>query len=555
MIYTVITILVFNIPISNIRFDENKSIASKELINEIISKKGDEYNDITLNYDTQKILDLYESKGYFTTVVDFETKSTHEGVDIIFSITEGKRPAIEEVVVKGDEKEKIKNLFSIKVNDFFVREKIHDTRKRIEEYYNNRGYPFAEVSSSLMPDSGILTFNIEKGILHYIREIEITGLKTTRPIIVRREIELKRGDKFNKSKLRYSQRRIYGLGFFSMVNVRMVRHEPDSVDLVFTVRELKSRFLNFGAGLTIPLSFLFSFGVEELNLFNAGHQFKISPSFKINIEGEWETKLEGRYTIPYLTPARLSVSVLPFFWFEEKIKFTRQTRGNEFRIIKLYSEHIQFSIAHQYKFVDFQPKTTLPDTFKGITNSMKFQFMIDYRDEFFNPTKGVYVLPLIEYAGGIFRGDNHFLRFEAEERLFLRLFKNTFAQRLKLGIIIPTNGVAPYEKYYLGGQFTLRGYPERSVGPDSLGEERYGNIVGNVNLEYRITLPKNFGLVVFFDVGYVDNSINLKHTDFLKASTGFGLRYYTPIGPLRFDIGFPLMQEGTEIYLGIYHIF
>lgn len=555
MIYTLISIFVFSIPIRDITFVGNKAISTQELLQEITSKKGDDYRDINLTHDTRTIRDLYRSLGYFTTDVYFTTEMLREGMDIIFSITEGERPVINEIVVSGGEQERLRNQFLIKVNDHFVEEKIQKTRKRIEDYYKNRGYPFAEVSSSPLPDKGILVLNIEKGVLHYIRNIEIGGLTATNPQIVRREIELKKGDVFSKSKLRNSQRRIYGLGFFSTVNVEIVKEEPDTVDLVFTVKELKSRFLNFGAGLTIPLSFLLSFGVEELNLFNAGHHTHIRPSFKINIDGEWETKLEGRYTIPHLTPARLTVSILPFMWYEEKLEFRRQTRGNELRIVKVYNENIQANIAHQYKFVDLQPKTVLPDTFQGVTNGIKFQFMADYRDEFFNPARGVYVLPRIEYAGGIFRGDNHFVRISVEERSYVPLLKNTFAHRVVVGIILPTNGIAPYEKYYLGGQYTVRGHPERSFGPDSLGEERYGNVMANLNLEYRIALPKNFGLILFFDVGYVNNSIDIKHTDFMKAGAGFGLRYYTPIGPVRCDMGFPIGEQGSEIYLGIYHIF
>ena len=547
--------MIFNIPITKIDFIGNKSISRKELLQEIISEKNGEYKDVNLTYDTQKILQLYKNNGFFTAKVDPKVNTIEEAVEIVFFIEEGTRPRIIKITIDDDEYKEIKNLFQIKVNDFFIEEKIYNTEKRVENYYKDRGYPFASVSSSMLPDSGVLIFNIEKGLLHYIGEIEIKGLKICNPIVIHREIELKRGDVFNKSKLYNSQRNIYALGFFSTVSLEMLRHEPDTIDLIFTVRELKSRVLNFGFGFSIPLSFLISLGFEELNLFNAGNRFQIRPSFKINIDGEWETKFEGKYMIPHLTPARLNISLLPFYWIEDKLEFRRTTRGAEFRISKVYNENIQYNIANKYKYVDFKPKVTLPDTFKGLTNSLKFQFMVDYRDEFFNPKKGMYLLPLVEYAGGIFGGDNHFLRLEIEERLFLPLFKNTVAQRLKIGTIIPTDGLAIYEKYYLGGQYSLRGYPERSVGPDSIGEEKYGNILANLNIEYRISLPMNFGLVAFFDVGYIDNEIDLTRRDFLKPSAGFGLRFYTPIGPLRGDIGFPLRDEGYEIYLGIYHIF
>lgn len=559
MIDLLITLLIFNTPISKINFVGNESVSGKTLIQEILSKKGDEYNDINVNFDIERIRRFYETQGFFNADVTPEVKSAEEdkeGIKITFSIKEGERPRIEEIITEGIE-EKLKHLYAIKIHDFFIADKIKNTKDNIKNYYKDRGYPYADVVSTIMPDSGIVIFNIEKGALHYIRNIEIKGLKACKPEILRREIELKKGDKFNKSKLLNSQRHIYGLGFFSTINVEILKNEPDSIDLIFNVRELKSRILNFGIGLSIPLSFLISFAIEELNMFNLGHRFQIRPSFKINIEGEWETKLEGRYIIPHVTPLKFTLSILPFFWYEEKIELTKQTRGNEFRISKLITDNILFSFANQYKYVDLRtkPEVSLPDTIKGITNSVKFQLMIDYRDEFFNPKKGIYMLPTVEYAGGIFGGANDFIRLAVEKRLFIPLLKNTIAQRLKLGVIIPTDGIAIYEKYYLGGQYTLRGYPEKSIGPDSIGDEKYGKILGNYNLEYRIALPWNFGLVGFFDVGYIDNEIDLTKTDFLKASAGLGLRYYTPIGPVRLDIGKPLRDEGEEIYLGIYHIF
>jgi outer membrane protein insertion porin family len=555
----IIALFILNVPTKKINFIGNKSISAGNLRQEIVSQKNNEFYDANITYDTEKILRVYNNHGFFSTEVTSDVNVIEEAVEITFTILEGSRPQIDSIGIQGVSRNEIDHLIAIKIGDYFIAERIDDTEKKIENYYKNRGYPFAVVTSSQKPDLGMLAFDIETGVIHYIRHINIHGLKSCNPKVVMREIELKRGDMYSKEKLYNSQREIYGLGFFSTIDVEMLKNEPDTLDLLFTVRELKSRILNLGLGFAIPVSFLFSFGLEELNLFNAGHRFQIRPSFKINIEGEWEAKLETKYTVPHVTPAQLTVSILPFYWYEDKLNFKRVTRGTEFRLSKVYSENIQYNFAHRYKFVDIRPKITLPDTSKGITNSIEFRFMVDFRDEFFNPKNGVFLLPRVEYAGGIFGGDNNFLRFEVEERFFLPLFGNTFAQRFKFGIMVPTDGIEVYEKYYLGGQYSLRGYPERSLGPDELGEERYGDIMANVNIEYRISLPWRFGLVGFLDVGFIDNEIDLENNEFLKSSAGVGLRYYTPIGPLRCDVGFPIAEEDAdkrwEMYVGIYHIF
>ena len=550
-----VTLIITNSSIATIEFDGNEAIPDRKLRSEIISKKGGEYRELDLNYDVERIKRYYSGEGFFATEVTPGLVAKDTLVTVIFQITEGARPRIDQITVLGAEASRLRRHFHVRVGDYFMREKIQDTENEIEDHFKDIGYPFAEVSVRALPDSGVLLLEVDQGGLHYVRNVEVRGLKKARPQVVFREIELKHGDLYSKRKVYNSQRRIYALGFFGMLKVELLEQEQDSIDLIFNVTELRSRILNFGVGITLPFSFLLSFGFEELNLANIGHRVNISPLFKFNIDREWEAKLEGRYSLPYVTPLGLKFSVLPFIWFEEKNDFTRQTRGNEFRITKVFSEEVGLTLAQQYKYVRIEPKVTLPDTIRGVTNSVKLQFLMDRRDEFFDPKRGIYLLPTVEYAGGIFGGENDFVRLETEERIFLSLFDNVFAQRFRIGVLIPTNGVSVYEKYYLGGQYSLRGYPEKSVGPDSIGTERYGNLLLNLNIEYRIRLPFNFGLVGFFDAGYIDNEFRITDSDYFKMTAGFGLRFFTPIGPLRVDLGFPLQEKGSEFYFGIYHTF
>lgn len=542
-------------PIKEVTFVGNESISTRHLRAEIVSKRGGVYSDLDINYDTARIARLYRSRGFFNTEVVPEVAVVRDTATIVYRIVEGSRPKIDSILVSGDSLRNIRNLLAVTVGDYYIQSRLIDTERAIEEHYKDRGYPFAEVVYSVLPDSGILVLTVEKGLLHYVRNIEVQGLTKTNPYLVAREIELRSGDIYSKTRVYDSQRRIYALGFFSTLKVEMLKKEPDSVDLIFNVRELKSRILKFGIGVTLPFSFLISLGFEELNLANIGHRVNINPLFKFNIDREWEGKLEARYTLPYVTSLGLKLSVLPFIWYEERNEFTRYTRGNEFQVAKVFTEEVALSVAHRYKYVRIYPKVTLPDTIRGVTNSIKTQFLLDLRDEFFDPREGIYFVPSIEYAGGIFGGANHFVRLESEERVFFGLLANTIALRFKIGALIPTDSVSVYEKYFLGGQYTLRGYPERSIGPDSIGEERYGEILLNLNAEYRLRLPLNFGLVAFFDAGYIDNEIDFTDTEYLKTTAGLGIRYFTPIGPLRFDVGFPLQEKGSEFYFGIYHTF
>jgi len=474
-----------------------------------------------------------------------------------YAIEEGVRKKVEIILIKGTTRDSIGHVLEIKEGDFFIKSNIRASEDRIQLYFNNRGYPFASVRSFVLPDSSILIFNIEMGMKYYTRNTTVQGLVSCNPRVIHREIELEYGDLFTKKKLIKSQQNIYSLGFISTVDVELNKHGDDSLDLIFNLRELKSRILNFGIGLSTPLDFLFSFGIEELNLFNIGHRFQIRPSFQINIDREWIVKLDGRYTIPHITDVRLTLSILPFIWYESLTDYNLQTRGNELRVSKVLHDNILLNISNRYKYVELHRKTdiSIDDSLTGITNSLAGQLLIDTRDDFFNPHKGFYIIPLIEFAGGPFGGANDFMRCEIETRSFIPLLGNTIAQRLRIGYLYPLNGVSFYELYYLGGQYSIRGYPERSIGPTIIGDDHYGRALANYNMEVRFHLPLNFGLVGFFDCGYINDAFDLDRNDLFKTSAGAGLRYYTPIGPARLDIGFPLVQNDRILYLGIYHIF
>ncbi|MEO0185625.1 MAG: BamA/TamA family outer membrane protein [candidate division WOR-3 bacterium] len=549
--------ILINSPIKKITFENNNSIKSRELFQIILSRPKEMYSDFNLIQDVNRIIRYYNNHGFFGTTVEPETKETDEYTEITFKITEGIRPRIKQIRFLNGKKENLDRLLEIGKNDFFIQEKIKKTTDQIEGFYKDRGYAFARVKSQAIPDSGILIFDIQEGNTYYINEIAIKGLKFCNPAVIRHEIETKPGDLYSRKKILNSQLRIYRLGFLSTVDIDIIKVSDDTINLTFDLRELKSRIFNWGIGISLPLSFLISIGLEEMNLFNMGHRFRVQPSFKINIKREWEAKIDLVYSIPYVTGLRLSPSILPFYWYENKQDFIRRSWGTEFRISKIFNENIQANVANKYKYVDINMKTELPDTFSGTTNSIKMQLMCDYRNEFFNPRSGIYFVPVIEYAGGILGGSNHFVRLEAETRFFQSILskKNILAQRLKMGIIMPTDGVSLDEKYSLGGQYNLRGYPEKSIGPDSLQDEHYGEVLFNFNIEDRVTILNNWGFVVFLDIGYIDNRNQIFRQEFFKASTGIGIRYFTPIGPVRADLGFPIKDHGRELYLGIYHVF
>ncbi len=306
------SLLLTGYPIAEVGFTGNNSVSVRHLRAEVISKVGEEYADLNVRYDIDRIIRFYSSQGFFSTSV-MPTVTVHaESAFVVFEIEEGSRPRIEEIRVTGDSLPDLRRYLCVRKGEPFIESRLSETVRAIEEHFKDRGYPFADVEDSAIPDSGILIIRVEKGDLCYVRNVEVRGLTRAKPLFVRREVELKYGDLYSKSKVYDSQRRIYALGYFGTLNVEIARVAPDTIDLIFELKELRSRILNFGAGVSLPFSFLVSVGLEELNLANLGHRVNIAPLFKINIEKEWEAKVEARYTLPHVTPLGLQLSALPF---------------------------------------------------------------------------------------------------------------------------------------------------------------------------------------------------------------------------------------------------
>jgi outer membrane protein assembly factor BamA len=209
--------------------------------------------------------------------------------------------------------------------------------------------------------------------------------------------------------------------------------------------------------------------------------------------------------------------------------------------------------------------TTILDTIirRGITNSLIFNITYDSRDNFFNPNQGLYVSPLAEAAGGLLLGNNDFYRYSIELRAFQGVFGVlVFAGRAFWGAVLPygRNLTIPYyEKYFVGGRNSLRGYDEYAIGPDSIGNQHYGDFLINTNFEIRTGYYKNFGLVLFWDGGEIENHINNLKLNRYQYSVGIGLRFNTPVGPIRLDYGKrlknPPLHDRGKLYIGLLHAF
>ena len=548
--------------IDALRFDGNKSFRDRRLAGVLVSKKGDPFSEAVLKYDLDILATFYSVQGFFGTKIDhrLERDTVRQRMRINIAIDEGERPRVEKVILTGiEEKEETALMGKVKAMEgaYLIDDKLNWSRLAVVNEIKEKGYPVAKVTTSFASETRYLVYAVERGPRAYFRETRITGLKRFRSRTVKREIKVRRGALYRQSKVVQSQRGIYRLGIFGYVDVATELAGVDSVDINFIVTETSPRMLNFGIGVQSPIRFLVSVGYLHLNMFNEGQVFSSDVSFAVNLEKEYDVKFEPRYTIPHIFGSSVYLLISPFIQYEDWKEFARITRGVEGKAIQFLGDNLQFNLTNRYKYVAIKEKN--PDSLipvSALTNSVIGNVIVDLRDDFFAPRRGFYFLPLVEDAGGVLGGDNHFYRLSAEVRLFQPLVHGIGAVRIRAGRIYPRREpLSLHEKFSLGGQLSIRGFDDKSIGPDYSLKEHYGNIMANANFEYRFDLYKSLGGLVFIDVGDVRNDMESFDWSELAKAVGVGLRLGTAIGPLRLDYGRGFGQGGGRFYFGLYHIF
>ncbi len=549
--------------IHRITFIGNHSINTKTLKRLIRSKEKTPYDSLKVIGDINTLLLFYQQEGFRATEIEDSLKldSLSNRLDLIFKVSEGRRVRIYKIVLS----QPLPLNIDLKKGDYLVERRLEEVEKRIIGFYRNNGYPYVKVKREVKEegDSALVSFNINKGPLVYIMDMRIEGNEKVGSNPLKRITGIRIGEKFSEKRIYEAQQRLYATRLFSYVGFHISRFKDKSngLTLVFEVKELPPRVLGLGMGYETPDRFLLSLQWEYLNLFSLAHSISFTTNISPSISGEYLFEFNTLYTIPNIYGLYANLSLHPFFNSEKKRSYLENTWGIEGGINKEVTPQLQFSLLNRYKQVSITPYDSLPIDRKGITNSIILNSLYDTRNEFFSPTKGVYLNLLLERAGGFLRGDNDFHRIVLEPRVFLTLFKITFASRVRQGFIFPYGRIVHipyYECFTLGGRNSLRGYDERSIGDIIVGDERYGTFLFNNNLELRFPIYRNLRGVLFFDGGNLVSELRNLYRDY-EYSVGIGLRFNTVIGPLRLDYGKrlknPKPSDKGRLYFGLFESF
>ncbi len=572
----------FKIKIKKISFVGNKSFKSKRLLKVVKTRtrflflSAGLYNKDVLAEDVDRIKAFYKREGFLDVKVDFDTETKEKGLMFItFSIEEGTKYFVGSITIKGNEiisKQDITSqLQDCLPGKVFSNDSLQMDVDKIKQVYFDKGYISADVQSatSIDPKTGRvdIDYSIKEGQTAYVDRINIVGNIKTKDVVIRRELRINPGEKFDGQKLRRSRERLRNLGFFEEVGFNI---EPGSAEnkknLVVDVKESKTGEFSFGGGYSTIDQFVGFASIRQRNF-----DFKNFPYFTgdgqdLVLYSEWGTVRQNfqlSFTEPWIFDYPLSFGFDLFQTSHDREEdvgygYDERRTGGDLRLDKEISEYLTAGIMYsneKIKISDIDPSAS-SELFKeegeNTISSVGLKLALDKRDNKLDPTKGLFLGGWFDVAGGMFGGDKDFTRLTTKTSYDIPTWWNSVLElRLQAGIIDAygdSSEVPIYERFFAGGANTIRGYQERKVGPiDPSSEDPIGGeslLVGNI--EYTKQLVEYLKVAAFFDTGNVWAKSSDLGSGGFKSGFGLGVRIKTPIGPIKLDYGFPLNKEPGE---------
>ena len=559
--------------IKKVKFIGNKHISSREIQKHIYTRPyiflisrffGTGYlKKSELEKDVHRIESVYYKHGFLRVKVFDPIVKTLKGgkyLEVIFKIEEGKRYKFSKVDIidpQLSKKDKVKllKMLKCKKGDYFSNIKVHDDIQFLTDYYGDLGYAFADVNPITKINDEKLTvnlaFKIERGNLYKFREIHIKGNTYTRDKVIRRMLRIYEQDKYTVTGLKVSRHNLKRSGFFSEADITTKKVSDNQIDATVIIKEQPTGSFTIGGGYSSTDNFIFVGSISKNNFLGKGYNL----NFYADISGSY-----SRYNISFTDPAILDTNVSAGFslynidedydtydalrkgfgfTFGAPIgNFERWDGGYYFESVKVYNVDVD---AAQY-IKDEEGKTT--------TGAITFSISKDTTNSAFFPTAGTRQSLNLELAGQYLGGDENYYKIVADSIWFKKLKKNLiFDFRIRLGYLNTYSGseLPAWERFYVGGTHTIRGFKFGKAGPrDEKGKVKGGNKEIVTNTELRFHIIKDLGVngLVFFDMGkaYDRGEFDLD----LRKSIGFGLSWRSPFGPIVIYWGFNLSPKSDE---------
>lgn len=561
--------------ITKLEFLGNEVYSDKKLKKLIKTNKKGMFSFITnsgvleqnkLDYDVYQLTNFYHNEGYIQAQIgDPEvTYDKEEGLTVAFTIDESNRYKVGDVHIVGDlikAEEELLEKINLNKQEYISRQTIYDDIEVLKNIYADEGYAYADVNRIMQDDENTLeintTYTITKKKKVRIERIDIKGNTNTRDKVIRRGLKLIEGDYFSSSKLEKSKTNLTRLEYLEDPEIKI--KDGSSDDLMVLDVEVTEKLIgqfSIGAGYSSFDKLFASLAVSLENLFGRGQSISIEGSV-----GSRTTEYDLQFTEPWLFDKNVSGSISLYNLETEYDDFIKDSWGGALGVGFLMGidDYTRGSISYSYDkaYISsgyyYYSSPYLQDMLgTNIKSSITTGIGRDTRDRLWGTSKGSLNTITLEYAGGFLGGTSDFNKITASSSWFFPIWWNHVLMFKGIAGIVDARGggkLPVYEKFNLGGTGSVRGYDTYSISPvdTETGYKIGGDKMWIGNFEYRIPVTKEQGVYgyLFFDAGNAFKKVN----DWRKRgkrSYGFGIKWYSPMGPINLYYSFPLDEERGE---------
>jgi len=526
------------------------------------------YKPENVDMDVFAIKSLYMNEGFLdVTVSDPELADENPKKSrMVFTIDEGRRYRVGKIAVAGMEtfsEQELRHGIRLGTGDVAALGDAEAGSESIRAFYGNRGY----IRTSVRPvydanaETGMvdIRYEVAEGSVGYINKVNIMGNERTQDKVIRRELVIYPGDKYNRSRVKTSENRLRNLNYFEVVTTSPEpTGEGDKYDLNVQVKEKPTGQFTAGVGFSSVDSLV---GYVELSQGNfnwktwppigAGQKFKIRLQL-----GTERNDVDISFVEPWFLDRKLSFGVDLFHresrYFSDA--YDQKNNGMRFSLGKPLSRFTRGTLAYTLEqFEVFDVQDSASDAIKGeegkrLKSGLDFIWSRDTRNRFFNPTRGNKTTITPYFAGGPLGAETDIYGAKIRSTQYWPLIGGTVlnlrGQIEAVDYYGDTDHVPLFDRLFLGGSYTLRGYEYRDVGPkDVNGEPIGGNSSAYATLEYTVPIWSKVRAAVFYDWGVV----NLDSLDFDTSSYndnwGLGIRLDLPGFPLNLDYAWPITYD------------
>ncbi len=532
--------------------------------------KSDQYSRSKLNADLEALRSFYLARGF----LDFKIDSTQvamspdkESIGITVNVTEGERFVVSSVALEGnflDREDEFKSLVTIKPGEPYNADQVAETTKAFTDHFGNYGYAFASVEA--VPDVDraenrvAITLRAQPARRVYVRRINVHGNTRTRDEVIRREFRQFESSWYDAEKIRLSRDRVDRLGYFTELSISTaeVAGAPDQVDLDVEVKEKPTGNISIGAGYSSAEKLSFTFGLSQDNVFGSGNQLDL----QLNT-GKYNRTVVVSATDPYFTADGVSRTVDVYYRTQKPYEdqggnYTLVTMGAGLKFGLPVSELDTVYVGLNAERTRIKPGTNIPAAYLayaerfGYTSDalpLTLGWSRDSRDSALAPNSGRYQRLMGELG---LLGDARYVKGSYQYQQYIPLSKQytlAFNGELGWGKGLSGRPFPVFKNFYSGGLGSVRGYDQNTLGPrDVTGAFIGGTRKVTFNTEFITPFPgagndRTLRLFGFFDAGGLYGENDKISGSGLRYSTGVGLSWISPLGPLRFAYAVPLRKR------------